>query len=111
MTDAAAPFDSVVKPATGGAAQTPSIPLKGGELKRQLSRATRRQKLRAIALVAPLGIFILLTFLYPIGLMLGRSVHSPEFGEILHRTAEALQQWDGEMIFRMNRFLPRLQQT
>ena len=68
----------------------------GVPLKKQLARATRRSKMRALLMVAPLGIFILVSFLYPIVLMLTRSVHSPEFGAAFHRTAAALQSWDGK---------------
>lgn len=67
----------------------------GVSLKAQLARATRQSKLRALMLVAPLGIFILVSFIYPIVLTLTRSVHSPEFGATFHRTAEALKSWDG----------------
>ncbi len=68
----------------------------GVPLKLKLARATRRSKLRALMLVAPLGVFILVSFLYPIGVMLYRSISSPEFGQIFSQTAEAIQQWDGQ---------------
>ena len=94
MTDITASDVSAHGASSTGASNT-AVPLEGGALKRQLARATRVQKLRAIALVAPLGIFIALTFLYPIALMLTRSVHSPEFGQTLHRTMAAMESWDG----------------
>ena len=68
----------------------------GIPLKVKLARATRRQKIRALMLVAPLGLFVLITFIYPIAVMLTRSVHSPELGQILHRTTAAMEQWNGE---------------
>ena len=68
----------------------------GIPLKVKLARATRRQKIRALLLVAPLGLFVLITFIYPIAVMLTRSVHSPELGQILHRTTAAMEQWNGE---------------
>ena len=67
----------------------------GVPLKTKLARATRRQKIRALLLVAPLFLFIFFSFLWPIGMMLLRSVDSPEFGQIMHRTTAALEQWDG----------------
>ncbi|MBL4759022.1 MAG: ABC transporter permease, partial [Rhizobiales bacterium] len=67
----------------------------GIPLKVKLARATRRNKLRALALVAPLGLFLILSFLWPIGSMLLRSVHAPDFGEILHRTTIQIESWDG----------------
>ena len=70
----------------------------GIPLKVKLARATRQQKIKALMLVAPLGFFVLLTFVWPIVEMLTRSVHSPEFSQILHRTTIAIQQWDGEGI-------------
>ena len=68
----------------------------GLPLKVKLARATRRQKIRALMLVAPLGIFILLAFLWPIGKMLFESVYSPDFGRVMHRTAAELKKWDGK---------------
>lgn len=67
----------------------------GVPLKARLARATRQQKIMALVLVAPLLLFVLITFLWPIGLMLLRSVNSPEFGQIMHRTSAALVEWDG----------------
>ena len=68
----------------------------GIPLKVKLARATRQQKIRALLLVAPLGIFILITFVWPIVEMLTRSVYSPELGQVMHRTTVVLQQWDGK---------------
>jgi len=45
----------------------------GRPLKASLNRALRRQKLRALMLIAPLLLFILITFIIPIGQMLFRS--------------------------------------
>ena len=70
----------------------------GIPLKTKLARATRRQKIRALLLVAPLFVFILFTFLISIGMMLTRSVSSPNFGVIMHRTADALVSWNGQGI-------------
>ena len=70
----------------------------GIPLKVKLARATRRQKMRALMLVAPLGLFVVITFVWPIVEMLTRSVWSPELGQILQRTTVAVEQWDGEGI-------------
>jgi putative spermidine/putrescine transport system permease protein len=67
----------------------------GIPLKTKLARANRRQRIRAFLLVAPLLIFIFFTFIWPIAMMLLRSVNSAEFGQVMHRTSEALDQWDG----------------
>jgi len=51
----------------------------GTPLRVALARATRRAKWRAFALVAPLLIFIIVTFAIPIGQMLYRSVNNTAF--------------------------------
>ena len=65
--------------------------LTGGELKRRLARALRRQKIRALLLIAPLLLFILLGFIAPIGSMLFRSVENNIVGDIMPNTVAALQ--------------------
>ncbi|WOI55602.1 ABC transporter permease [Palleronia sp. LCG004] len=67
----------------------------GTPLKRSLNRALRAQKLRALALIAPLLIFVLVTFVAPIVDMLFRSVENDIVSENLPRTVQALQDWDG----------------
>ena len=66
----------------------------GTPLKRSLARAMRRQKLRALLLVAPLLIFVLLTFIYPIGVMLSRSVQNDIVANTLPETVRVLGRWD-----------------
>jgi len=68
----------------------------GVPLKLKLARTMRRQRLSALLLVAPLLLFVLIVFLYPIGVMLYRSIHSPDFGAVMHRTATALSTWNGK---------------
>jgi putative spermidine/putrescine transport system permease protein len=51
----------------------------GRPLKQALARAQRRSRLRAIGLVAPLLVFIVVTFIVPIGQMLHRSFHNEGF--------------------------------
>ncbi len=66
----------------------------GTPLKKSLARALRRQKLRALALVAPLLIFVLVTFIAPIADMLFRSVENQIVAETLPNTVEVLKGWD-----------------
>jgi putative spermidine/putrescine transport system permease protein len=54
----------------------PCWPADGTPLAASLSRSLRRQKLRALLLIAPLLLFILVTFVFPIGDMLFRSVQN-----------------------------------
>ena len=66
----------------------------GIPLQTSLTRAQRRHKLRALALVAPLLIFILVTFFLPIADMLLRSVQNDIVPDTLPRTVAALKKWD-----------------
>ena len=62
-------------------------------LRRSLARAERRRKLRALMLVLPLLVFLLLTFIVPIAALLKRAVENPEVANALPRTVVALQGW------------------
>ncbi|MBD8875892.1 ABC transporter permease [Roseibium polysiphoniae] len=66
----------------------------GRPLKASLARALRREKLRALVLIAPLLIFVLLTFVAPIADMLFRSVENSIVEDTLPQTVNALQDWD-----------------
>ncbi|MEQ8585044.1 MAG: ABC transporter permease [Thalassobaculaceae bacterium] len=68
----------------------------GTPLKVALARATRRSKIRAFLLVAPLLLFILITFIFPIVDMLLRSVDNPEVNDAIPATVAELEKWDGE---------------
>ena len=81
---------------TAQRADGPMLAADGTPLKRSLSRALRRQKLRALMLIAPLLLFILITFIAPIVDMLFRSVENQIVQDTLPRTVAALRDWDGE---------------
>ncbi|SOE16463.1 putative spermidine/putrescine transport system permease protein [Hoeflea halophila] len=68
----------------------------GTPLKQRLAKALRREKLRSFLLIAPLLLFILLTFVAPIADMLFRSVENNIVEDTIPRTVEALAQWDPE---------------
>ncbi len=70
----------------------------GVPLKLALKRAERSRNLKALALVAPLFLFILLTFAAPIGLLLFRAVHDPDLMNNLPATTEAIKAWNGQGI-------------
>ena len=72
----------------------PVLAADGRPLKASLNRALRRQKLRAMLLIAPLLIFIMITFVVPIGQMLFRSVENQIVSEVLPRTTQMLVEWD-----------------
>ncbi|MFN3614921.1 MAG: ABC transporter permease, partial [Rubrimonas sp.] len=89
--------DAALPPSARQTAHTATGPLSaadGGSLKRKLARAQRRQRLRAFALVAPLLLFVVLTFLAPIGEMLFRSVENQIIPDNMPRTVQALRDWD-----------------
>ncbi|MGC2857762.1 ABC transporter permease [Novispirillum sp. DQ9] len=74
-------------------------------LKARLRRAERMKRLKALGLIAPLFVFLLITFLVPIGDMLRRSFHDTELSETWPRVAGAIGQWEdrtqapGEAVF------------
>jgi putative spermidine/putrescine transport system permease protein len=72
----------------------PMLAADGTPLKKSLNRALRRQKLRALMLISPLLIFILVAFIAPIADMLFRSVENQIVSNTLPRTVEALEDWD-----------------
>ena len=68
----------------------------GTPLKLKLRQAERRERLRALSLIAPLFIFIVVSFLLPIVLMLRNAVYDPDVGEALPVTSQLLRAWDGQ---------------
>lgn len=77
-------------------ADGPMLAADGTPLKRSLNRALRAQKLRALGLIAPLLLFIVITFIAPIADMLFRSVENDIVSQTLPRTVVALEDWNGE---------------
>jgi putative spermidine/putrescine transport system permease protein len=65
-------------------------------LKRRLKRAERARRIKALALVLPLLLFLLFTFAGPIAGMLWRSVDDWEVRQVLPHTVVALAEWDGK---------------
>ncbi|MFY2826359.1 ABC transporter permease [Ruegeria sp. MALMAid1280] len=74
----------------------PMLAADGTPLKKSLARSLRRRKLRALALVAPLLLFVLLSFVIPIVSMLFRSVENGIVAETLPLTVVELKNWDAE---------------
>jgi putative spermidine/putrescine transport system permease protein len=73
------------------------MPLRAGlSLKRRLARAERLTRLKSQALILPLVLFLLLTFLVPIGALLMRSVDNPEVVGGLPQTLAVLADGDGQ---------------
>ncbi len=70
----------------------------GRPLKAALASAERTKRIRAVLLVMPLFIFIFFSFLYPIALMLYRSVENPLIAKHMPETVAVLEDWDGKDI-------------
>ncbi len=64
------------------------------QLKRELRQALFKKRTAALALIAPLAIFLLLTFLVPIAMLLKRAVENPEIRTTLPHTVTVLEHWD-----------------
>lgn len=76
----------------------------GTPLKQSLARALRAQKIRALLLIAPLLLFVTISFVMPIGEMLMRSVQNTAGTEyvpdLMPNVVEEIEAWDpasGEM--------------
>ncbi|MCP4826921.1 MAG: ABC transporter permease [Shimia sp.] len=74
----------------------PMLAADGTPLKKSLARALRMQKTRALMLIAPLLVFVLVSFIFPIGKMLFKSVENDIVVETLPLTVAELQNWDAE---------------
>ena len=72
----------------------PVLAADGTPLKRSLNKALRRQKMRALLLISPLLLFIMVSFILPIADMLYRSVENKIVIETLPRSVKALADWD-----------------
>ncbi|WP_171121248.1 MULTISPECIES: ABC transporter permease [unclassified Ruegeria] len=74
----------------------PMLAADGTPLKKSLARSLRRRKLRALALIAPLLLFVLLSFVIPIMSMLFRSVENSIVADTLPLTVVELRNWDAD---------------
>ena len=66
----------------------------GIPLKISLQKTERKNKIRAFLLVFPLLLFIIVTFVVPIGDMLLRSVDDSQINEVYERTFAEYQKGD-----------------
>ncbi len=83
---------------TAAAYAGPVLAADGTLLKDRLNKTMRRRKLIAAGLVLPLGAFVFITFMFPIILMLYRSVDNPVVHDNMPQTVAALEYWDGQGI-------------
>ncbi|QEW31361.1 ABC transporter permease [Erwinia billingiae] len=67
-------------------------------LSQRLRRVDRAKTRRSLMLIAPLLIFVVVCFLFPIVSILSKSVENPEFHDTLPETTAALAQWSGNAL-------------
>ena len=68
----------------------------GLPLEVSLKKAERKNKLKAVMLVGPLFLFLIITYVFPIGDMLFRSVDDRMITKMLPNTFTSLEKWDGK---------------
>ena len=68
----------------------------GIPLEVSLKKAEKKNKIKAFLLVAPLLLFIIITYVFPIGDMLMRSVDDKMVTEMLPKTFKSMEKWDGD---------------
>ncbi len=67
-------------------------------LKAQLRRAERSHRLRSLALIAPLLVFLIASFVLPIGTLLERAFDDSDLPKTLPATLAVLEKWDGQAL-------------
>lgn len=77
------------------ASNAPVLAADGTPLKQALAAALFRNRMRALMLVMPLLIFLVVTFVVPIGYFLSFGFHDDIFSRIMPKTTEALEDWNG----------------
>ena len=82
--------------ATMSKVEAPLLAADGMPLKEKLARTTRRMKMRAFLLTVPLVLFLLVSFVLPIGQMLYRSFHNPAGSNVVPNFAVAIKDWDAD---------------
>ena len=68
----------------------------GVPLEQSLRKAERTNKIKAFLLVAPLLLFLLITYISPISEMLTRSVDDTMVTKMLPKTFKSMEKWDGK---------------
>ena len=68
----------------------------GAKLARDLARVERARKLGAIALIAPLFVFLCISFIGPIAALLSKSFVDTEVAPVLPRVCAEIARWKGQ---------------
>ena len=70
----------------------------GLPLEESLKKVEQKNKFRAFLLVAPLLLFLIIAYVWPILNLLTRSVDNRLISELLPETATALSSWEGNKL-------------
>ncbi len=68
----------------------------GIPLEVSLKKAEKKNKIKAFLLVAPLLIFLIITYVFPIGEMFSRSIDDKMITNMLPKTFKEMEKWDGQ---------------
>jgi len=68
----------------------------GVPLEKSLKKAEKINKFKALLLVVPLLLFLIITYIAPIGELLTRSVDDKMITSMLPKTFKAMEKWDGQ---------------
>jgi hypothetical protein len=68
----------------------------GIPLEVSLKKAEKKNKIKAFLLVAPLLLFLFITYVFPIGEMFTRSVDDRMVTNMLPKNFKAMEKWDGK---------------
>ena len=68
----------------------------GIPLEESLKKAERKNKIKAFLLVCPLLLFLIITYVFPIGEMFTRSIDDKMITNMLPNTFKSMESWDGQ---------------
>ena len=68
----------------------------GIPLEVSLKKAEKKNKIKAFLLVAPLLLFLIITYIFPIGEMFTRSIDDKMITNMLPKTFKEMENWDGQ---------------
>ena len=83
--------EMLTTPVTEGSAERPT-------LRQRLRKVEAAYTRRSLLLIAPLLLFVIVSFLFPIASILGKSVTNPELSATLPETVAQLAHWDGKTV-------------
>ena len=68
----------------------------GIPLEESLKKAEKKNKIKAFLLVCPLLLFLIITYIFPIGEMFTRSIDDKMITNMLPNTFKSMEKWDGK---------------